>query len=68
MRHLAPGIYEYRRTLILKSQGGWCYENHLDIYATLEDAKQAINKMMDGTNTREPRVIGQWSEDYEKTT
>ncbi len=34
----------------------------LNLYKTLEDAKQAINKVMDSTNTREPRIVGTWED------
>lgn len=63
MRKVADGLYVHRKEWIIRDDQGICIEwaiHPLDIYKTLEDAKQAINKYMDGSNTKEPIVIGQW--------
>ena len=38
------------------------------IYKTIEDAKNAIRKHLDGTHTAEPRVIGEYIWQYDKRT
>lgn len=61
MRKIADGIWKHRNQFIMKDKDGiwidWEIKS-FDLYASLEDAKQAINKYLDGTNTREPRVVG----------
>lgn len=63
MRKLCEGLYLHRGEIIVKDQQGIYipgFVNALDIYKSIEDARQAINKYNDGTNTKEPVVIGQW--------
>ena len=70
MRSFGGGLYQYRRYFILKYKNGkgwWInsdsqYFCDLNVYATIEDCKQAINKREDGTHTREPIIIGRWEE------
>jgi len=52
------GIYFYRGNIITRMLGGWWIDSSLSVYATIDDAKQAIKKHLDGTNTREPNAIG----------
>lgn len=64
MKKLANNIWIHRRVAILKdAQGIWC-ENSLHLFKTLTDACAYIDKTLDGTNKREPRIVGEW--DYKK--
>ncbi len=66
MKKLADGIWVHRRYWIFKDEQGIYVDfgtsKSLNLYKTLEDAKQAINKVMDGTNTRELRIVGTWED------
>lgn len=56
------GIYFYRgHTIFHEESGGWTTDisGNFNIYNTLFDAKQAIKKLLDGTNTKDPKVIGE---------
>ncbi len=52
--------YFYRGEAISKNYGGWVIVNGYDynIYKTLDDATNAIRKSNDGSNKKEPVVIG----------
>lgn len=58
MQHILGGLYIHRGKLIQKCQFGWEVESCLDIFRTLNDSRQYINKIEDGTNTKEPDIIG----------
>jgi len=58
VRRYNDGIYFYRGKTITRMLGGWWVDSSLSVFATIDDAKQAIRKYLDGTNTREPKVIG----------
>lgn len=68
MRSLGNGIYVHRGEWInyWPELGGWMMENNLLVYKTLADAKNAVNKHLDGTHKAEPRVIGE--ADYDPKT
>lgn len=53
------GLYFYRGYTITRMLGGWWYDGDLNIYKTIQDAKNAINKHIDGTHTAEPRILGE---------
>lgn len=57
--------YFYRGHEICKNYGGWVVVDGYDynIYKTIRDAKNAVRKRIDGTNDREPRVIGRMSDE-----
>lgn len=44
----------------MKDEQGICVENHLEIFPTWNDAREFINKILDGTNKKEPRIVGIW--------
>lgn len=58
--------YIHRGEWVQPFCGGWCWEKEMCdgsttgilIYKALSDAKNAINKHLDGTHKAEPRVIG----------
>lgn len=66
------GLYFYRGQTIESFAGGWCWAEETcrggiesAVYRTIEDAKNAIRKALDGTHKAEPRTIGKavWSEE-----
>lgn len=61
MRKLSDGIYIHRGYAIIKDNQGISIEGILSIFPTWNDAREFINKRLDGTNKREPRIIGEWS-------
>ena len=63
MRKFADDIYIHRGEWIFKDSQGIWVENHLELFPTWNDAREFINKRIDGTNKLEPRVIGTWSVD-----
>ena len=60
MKKISDGIYSHRGYDIIKDEQGIWVENHLEIFKSYNDAKEFINKIMDGTNKKEPVVIGTW--------
>lgn len=58
IRRYNDGIYFYRGETITRMFGGWWTDSSLSVYATVNDAREAIRKHLDGTNTREPKAIG----------
>ncbi len=53
-------IYFYRGYTIFRMLGGWMYgDDDHHVYMTIKDAKNAIKKHIDGTQTAEPRIIGE---------
>ena len=62
MKKLTNSIWSYRKHLLISEHGGYTVHGSelicLNVYKTLRDAKEAINKVMDGTNKLEPRIIG----------
>lgn len=67
MRKVFNGVYEHRGVMILENKDGWVVDDCLHIFKALIDAKEYINKFLDGTNTREPRIVREWTieEDYQ---
>ena len=62
MKKLATDIYIHRGNWIVKDEQGICVENHLEIFKTWNDAREFINKILDGTNKKEPVIVGFWKE------
>lgn len=58
---ITRGIYSHRRIWInyWEELGGWMLDNDLRVYKTLTDAKNAVDKRLDGTHKAEPRVLGE---------
>lgn len=69
MRKIGDGIYTFRGSWILKNKDGWEVDGCLHIFKALIDAKEYINKTLDSTNQREPRIVREWTieEDYKST-
>jgi exonuclease III len=51
------GWYEHRQTNIVNNYGGWVVLGDWNLYKTLGDAKNAIDKSHSGCHKAEPRVI-----------
>lgn len=58
-------MYFHRGLVIIKEFGGWTVEGDLNLYRTLMDAKNAVDKRHDSSHKAEPRIIRQLTyEDY----
>lgn len=57
--------YFYRNNTICKNYGGWVIAENWcwDIFKTLSDAQAAVDKMIDGRNKKEPKIIGRMTEE-----
>ena len=55
----------YRCVDICKNYGGYVIVNGYDynIYKSYESAKNAVRKLLDGTNKREPIIIGKMTDE-----
>ena len=69
------GLYFYRGEMIERFGDGWVWSEEMTwgfdtgpIYRTIEDAKNAIRKALDGTHKAEPRIIGKWRWYMDKRT
>ncbi len=51
------GWYEHRGQSIVRNYGGWVIEGDWQLYKTLADVKNAIDKRHDSSHKAEPRVI-----------
>ena len=58
------GFYFHRDKIITRFLGGWWIDGDLNIYKTISDAKNAIDKIHDGSNKKEPIIIGtaEWND------
>lgn len=63
MKKICNNYYQHKGHDIWRSSQGIQVDNDINmaLYKTLEDARQAVDKYHDGTNTREPRIVGYWS-------
>ena len=61
MKKLGDGIYIHRRKMIVKDEQGICVEGYLHIFKTFNDARNFIDKISDGSNKKEPVIVGEWS-------
>ena len=63
MRKYIDGLWFHKGYPIRAEHGGYtvsgCNSIVLNVYKTLNDAKFAIDKVADGTNKKEPRIIGE---------
>lgn len=68
MHKIVDGVYTYRGAWVMRNKDGWIVDNCLHIFKALTDAKEYINKTWDGTHTKEPRIVREWTieEDYNK--
>ena len=60
MQKIAQGIYKHKGRWIFTDNQGIFVENRMELLKTYEDARQLIDKLHDGSNTREPVVVGTW--------
>ena len=61
MRKVTNDIYVHRNRWIIKDEQGIYVEGFLHLFKTFNDAKNFIDKIHDGTNKKEPIIIGEWS-------
>ena len=62
MRKVTDDIWKHRGYFICREFDGYttdCTCIMLNVYKTLSDVTEAINKVLDGTNKTEPRIIGE---------
>ena len=52
MQKITDGIYTHRGCSIIKNEQGIWIDNWLYIFKTLNDAREFINKITDGTNKK----------------
>ena len=64
MQKITDGIYTHRGCSIIKDEQGIWVDNWLYIFKTLNDAREFINKINDGTNKKEPVIIDEWQDIY----
>ena len=57
MKCFVPGIYSHRGSMIRRDFGGWTVDCDLKVYKRLEDARNSIDKRLDGTHKAEPVII-----------
>lgn len=67
MKRCSHDFYFYRGEMIERFGRGWAWTEEMcrgheigPIYQTIEDARNAIRKYLDGTHKAEPRVTGKW--------
>jgi len=60
MIKIAPGTYKHRNRWIFTDDQGIFVENRMELMASYNDAKQLIDKLHSGCNTKEPKIIGEW--------
>jgi hypothetical protein len=60
MRKISNGLYEHRGSWIWTDNQGICVEDYPHIFKTYTDARLFIDKILDGTHKREPKIIGEW--------
>ena len=61
MKCFVPGIYSHRGSMIRRDFGGWTVDCDLKVYKRLEDARNSIDKYLDGTHKAEPVIIRELS-------
>lgn len=61
MRKLVDGIYIHRGKAIIKDEQGIFVEGCLHLFKTFNDARNYIDKTHDGSQKKEPVIVGEWS-------
>lgn len=61
MEKICENIYIHRKKCIIKDEQGIYVEGCLHLFKTFNDARNYIDKTMDGTNKKEPVIVGEWS-------
>ena len=61
MQKLIDGIYTHKGRMILKDEQGIYVEGSLLLFKTFNDARNFIDKTHDGSNKKEPVIVGEWS-------
>jgi hypothetical protein len=61
MIKIANGIYKHKGRWIFTDNQGIFVENHMHLFKTYNDARLFIDKKHDGSHTKEPQIIGEWT-------
>jgi len=61
MKKICDSLWMHRGKCIFKDDQGIFVENCLHLFNTLTDARLYIDKIHDGSNKREPVIVGEWS-------
>ena len=67
MKKIGDGFWIHRGRCIFKDKQGIWVENCLHLFGTLTDARLYIDKIHDGSNKREPVIVGEWTDSTEDT-
>lgn len=62
MQKIAPGTYKHRNRWIFTDDQGIFVEHRMELMATYSDARQLIDKLHDGSNKKEPKIVGEWKD------
>ena len=62
MRKISDGIYIHKNRMIFKDEQGIWVENWIHLFKTLADARAFVDKIIDGTNKKDPVIVGEWKE------
>lgn len=60
MKKLTENIYKHKGYFITKDSQGISVEGHLELFASFNDAKEFVNKITNGSNKKEPVIVGKW--------
>lgn len=60
MTKITDGIYTHRGHDILKDEQGIWVLGWFHLFKTYADARYFIDKIMDGSNKKEPKIVGEW--------
>lgn len=60
MQKIVDGMYIHRGYVITKDDQGISINGHLHLFKTFTDARAYIDKYHDGSNKKEPVIIGEW--------
>lgn len=61
MTKLFDGLYTHRGHDIIKDEQGIYVVGYLHLFKTLNDARNFIDKKIDGTHRKEAVIVGEWS-------
>ena len=61
MRKIVNGMYMHRGYVIVRDEQGIWINNCLHLFKTFADAKAYIDKCHDGSNKKEPVIVGEWN-------
>lgn len=60
MKKIVDGMYIHRGYVIVKDEQGVWFNGCLHLFKTFSDARAYIDKQHDGSNKKEPVIVGEW--------